>query len=73
MWTPADREEFVRESRPYATCLNDAEWSVIASLLRAPVATGRPWRWPLRSVLDGILHVLRTGGAWRHLPHEFPP
>lgn len=23
--------------------------------------------------MDAILYVLRTGGAWRHLPREFPP
>src|SRR5918995_3336707 len=27
----------------------------------------------MRAVVDAILHVLRTGGAWRHLPREFPP
>ena len=27
----------------------------------------------MRSVLDGVLYLLRTGCAWRHLPHEFPP
>ena len=38
-----------------------------------PSSTGRPWRWPLRAVFDGILYVLRTGCAWRHLPLDFPP
>src|SRR4051812_39424286 len=73
MWTPAARAELARESLPYATCLNDAEWAVLAPLLPAPSSTGRPWRWPLRSLLDGILYVLRTGCAWRHLPLDFPP
>ena len=73
MWTPAARAELARESLPYATCLNDAEWAVLAPLLPAPSSTGRPWRWPLRAVFDGILYVLRTGCAWRHLPLDFPP
>jgi transposase len=73
MWTPAARAELARESLPYATSLSDAEWAVVAPLLPAPATTGRPRRWPMRSVLDGILYVLRTGGAWRHLPHDFPP
>ena len=72
MWTPTARAELARESRPYATCLTDAEWAVVGTMLPCPAATGRPWRWPMRSVLDGILYVLRTGCAWRHLPHEFP-
>ena len=73
MWTPAARAELARESLPYATSLTDAEWTVVAPLLPGPAATGRPWRWPMRSVLDAVLYVLRTGCAWRHLPHEFPP
>ncbi len=33
MWTPAARAELVRETLPYATCLRDAEWTVLALLL----------------------------------------
>jgi transposase len=73
MWTPAARAELARESLPYATSLSDAEWAVLAPLLPAPSSTGRPWRRPLRAVFDGILYVLRTGCAWRHLPLDFPP
>ncbi len=73
MWTPAARAELARESLPYATCLSDAEWTVLAPLLPAPSSTGRPWRWPVRAILDGILYVLRTGWAWRYLPLDFPP
>ena len=36
-------------------------------------AIGRPHRWPMRTVLDAILYVLRTGCAWRHLPRDFTP
>lgn len=56
--------KLAREGLLYTTCLNDAEWSVVATLLLAPAATGRPWRWSMPSVLDGILHVLRRSGAW---------
>jgi transposase len=73
MWTPAARAELARESLPYATSLSEAEWAVLAPLLPAPSSTGRPWRRPLRAVFDGILYVLRTGCAWRHLPLDFPP
>lgn len=27
----------------------------------------------LREVMNAILYVNRTGIAWRHLPHDFPP
>lgn len=73
MWTPTARAELARESLPYATCLSDAEWALVAPILPAPAAAGRPRRWPMRLIFDGILYVLRTGCAWRHLPHDFPP
>ena len=73
MWTPAARAELARESLPYATSLSDAEWVVVVPLLAAPAIRGRPRRWPMRSMLDSIVYVLKTGGAWRHLPRGFPP
>jgi putative transposase len=27
----------------------------------------------MREVLNAILYLLRTGSAWKHLPHDFPP
>ena len=73
MWTPAARAQLARSPDAYATSLTDAEWSVVAPFLPDPARTGRPRRWPMRAVMDAILYVLRTGGAWRHLPREFPP
>lgn len=73
MWTPAARAQLARDARPYATSLTDAEWAVVAPFLPSPAQTGRPRRWPLRAIVDAILYGLRTGGAWRHLPREFPP
>ncbi len=73
MWTPAARQQLARDHAIYATCLTDAEWALVAPILPAPRTKGRPWRWPLRLVVDAILYVLRTGTAWRHLPREFPP
>ena len=73
MWTPAARVQLARGSQPYATCLTDAEWVVVAPFLPDPACTGRPWSWPMRRVIDGILYVLRTGCAWAHLPRDFPP
>jgi putative transposase len=35
--------------------------------------TGRPRLHPLRTLLNAIFSQLRTGGAWRFLPQEWPP
>jgi transposase len=50
--------------------VTDALWEVVAPLLprrRAQPKGGRPWV-DDRATLNGVLYVLRTGIAWRHLP-----
>ncbi len=57
----------------YATDLTDAEWDHIQSLLPVPTHTGRPRLHSWRTLLNAIFYQLRTGGAWRFLPQEWPP
>src|SRR5215208_6831351 len=59
--------------RAYQTDLTDAEWSYVESHLPAPKAPGRPRLHPLREILDAIFYIVRSGCAWRLLPHDFPP
>jgi putative transposase len=59
--------------RAYQTDLSDAEWSYIEPRIPAPKAPGRPRLHPLREILDAIFYVLKSGCAWRLLPHDFPP
>ena len=52
--------------------VTDGLWAVVAPLLprrRAQPKGGRPWM-DDRATLNGVLYVLRTGIAWRHLPTE---
>jgi transposase len=58
--------------RSYSTDLTDAEWTLLAPLVPPPRARGRPPR-SRREILDAISYVVRTGCAWRLLPHDFPP
>src|SRR5829696_4880311 len=58
----------------YPTDLSDAECSYIEPHLPTPRAAGRPRRHSLREILEAIFYiVVRSGCAWRLLPHEFPP
>jgi putative transposase len=41
--------------------------------LAPEVYTGRPRLHSLRTILNAIFYQLRTGGAWRFLPQEWPP
>lgn len=56
----------------YPSDLTDAEWAVLAPLLR-PAATGRPRVRDPRTIVNGILYILRTGCQWRYLPTAYGP
>jgi putative transposase len=59
--------------KAYQSDLSDAEWSCLMPHLPAPKANGRPRLHSTREILDAILYVLKSGCAWRLLPHDFPP
>jgi putative transposase len=56
--------------RAYQSDLSDAEWSCLAGHLPVPRADGRPRLHGLREILDAIFYVLKSGCAWRLLPHD---
>jgi putative transposase len=57
----------------YASDLTDAEWTLLEPLLPPESPVGRPRLQSLRIILTAIFSQLRTGGAWRFLPQEWPP
>jgi putative transposase len=57
-------------SRAYQTDLSDAEWSYIEPYLPTPQAPGRPRVHTLREIIDAIFYIVRSGCAWRLLPHD---
>src|SRR5215216_935822 len=59
--------------KPYPTDLSEAEWSCIEPHIPTPKAPGRPRVHSLREVLNAIFYIVRSGCAWRLLPHDFPP
>ncbi len=60
--------------KSYPTDLSDAEWQQIASLLPEQKSPrGRRRVYSYREILNAIFYLLRTGCAWRMLPHNMPP
>jgi putative transposase len=59
--------------KPYPTDLSDAEWTRLRSYLPSLKAETRLRTHSLRDVLDAIFYIVRSGCAWRLLPHDFPP
>lgn len=58
--------------RSYSTDLTDAEWQILEPLLPAEKPGGRHRLYPMREIINGLRYLLRSGCAWRLLPHDFP-
>lgn len=59
--------------KAYPSDLSDAEWLILEPLIPAAKPGGRPRTVDMREIVNGIYYVLRSGCAWRMLPHDFPP
>jgi putative transposase len=59
--------------KPYPSDLTSRQWDRLKGLLPAAEPGGRPRSVDLREVLNGILYIVRGGGAWRRMPHDLPP
>lgn len=71
-YTEAHRRE--AEGPSYSCALTEAEWALVGDLFeRDPHTRGAPAKFERKALVDACCYVLRTGCAWRLLPHEFPP
>jgi putative transposase len=52
----------------YETNLTDARWAIIAEFIE----DGRKRKHSLRTIVDAVLYVVKTGCQWRYLPKDFP-
>lgn len=53
----------------YPTGLSEKQWEQLRPLLpQKRIASEKA-----RKYINAILYVLRIGGSWRMLPHDFPP
>ena len=72
-WTAATRGDYARPSGSYASDVTEREWALIAPLLPAARAGGRPRSTCPRRVVNAIFYLLRAGCQWRMPPRDFPP
>ncbi len=61
------------ERSSYASDLTDEQWALVEPLIPPAEPGGRVRSVDMREVVNGILYLNRNGGAWRSLPHDFPP
>ena len=70
------REESVMKNSPsYPTDLTDAQWEKIEQIFLAHKPnsrSGRPRHYSYRQILNALFYQVRSGCAWRMLPHDFP-
>jgi transposase len=74
MWTDADRRKYRQDGDRLSSDLSDGEWERLAPLIPAAKPGGRPRKTDMRSAMNAIFYLLRTGCPWRYLPPGiFPP
>ena len=72
-WTEITRAHYERRCARYASDLTDAEWALIEPMMPLANRIGRPRKTDLREVVNALLYLASSGGAWRLLPNDFPP
>jgi len=58
--------------KPYPSDLTNTQWRLVAPLIPPVKPGGRPRKYDMREVLNGILYVNHEGCRWRALPHDLP-
>jgi transposase len=73
MWTEADRRTYRQAEGRLPSDLTDQEWERLTPLIPPAKPGGRPRKTDMRSAMNAILYLLRTGCPWRYLPREIFP
>jgi transposase len=59
--------------KPYPSDVTDEEWAFVAPYLTLMTLAAPQRHHDLREVFNALRWLVRTGAAWRYLPHDFPP
>ena len=55
----------------YPSDLTDEHWELLEPVINAPGKRGRKHSDDLRTVVDGMLHIVQTRCQWHYLPESF--
>src|SRR5215204_4922815 len=61
------------ERKAYPTDVSDEEWAFIAPYLTLMKEDAPQRDYSLREVFNGLRYIMRSGEAWRMMPHDLPP
>jgi len=56
----------------YPSDVNDVEWTILEPLIPPAKRGGRRRSVNMREIVNAIFYILRSGCAWRMLPHDLP-
>src|SRR5918994_6295411 len=73
MWKPDHRAAADRRGLRSDSDRTDAEWLLVAPLIRPAKRGGRPRTVDVREVLNAVFYGLWTGCPWKALPKDLPP
>ena len=59
--------------RPYPSDVSDEEWAFAAPYLTLMRIDAPQRGHDLREVFNAVRWIVRTGSAWRYMPHDLPP
>lgn len=59
--------------KAYPSDLSDEQWVYVEPLLPKRDNRGRKAQHSRREMLNALLYMVRSGCAWRMLPHDLPP
>jgi len=61
------------ERKPYPSDVTDDEWAYVAPYLTLMREDAPQREHRLRNVFNALRWLVRSGAAWRYIPHDFPP
>ncbi len=61
------------ERKPYPSDVGDEEWALVAPYLTLLDEAVPQRTYPLREMFNALRWLVRSGAAWRMLPHDLPP
>jgi transposase len=61
------------ERQAYPSDISDDEWALVAPYVTLMTEDAPQRTHSLREVLNGLRWLVRTGAAWRLMPHDLPP
>jgi transposase len=61
------------ERKAYPSDVSDDEWEFVAPYLTLMREDAPQREHALRELFNGVRYIVRTGAAWRMMPHDLPP